>query len=158
MEGIMPRSLSPTRGLLLGVALFVSLALPASVLAATIGGTGGHDVLFGTSGDDTINGLGGNDLVFGARGVDTIHGGPGNDALSGGPGDDFLYGDDGIDVLVGGLGADLLNGGLGNDYIFASGDATSDILISCGQGEDSVWLGPTDTTDGSCEHTFLQPS
>lgn len=155
----MPRSSTPTRGLLLGVALFVSLALPASALAATINGTNGNDVLFGTSGDDTINGLGGNDLVFGARGVDTIHGGPGNDALSGGPGVDSLSGEDGTDVLVGGLGADHLDGGLGNDYIFASGDATSDSII-CGPGEDYVWLGPTDTspTDGSCEHTFPQPS
>jgi Hemolysin-type calcium-binding repeat (2 copies). len=158
MEGSMPRSLSPTRGLLLGVALLVSLALPASVLAATIDGTNGNDVLFGTSGADTINGLGGNDLVYGARGDDTIGGGLGNDALFGGPGADSLSGEDGTDVLVGGLGVDLLDGGSGNDYIFASGDATSD-TISCGPGEDSVWLGPTDLmTDGSCEHTFLLQS
>lgn len=155
----MPSSLTPTRGFVLGVALFVSLALPASVLAATINGTNGNNVLVGTSGADSINGLGGNDLVLGARGDDTIRGGPGNDALSGGQGADSLDGEDGTDVLVGGLGADLLDGGSGNDYIFAAGDATSD-TISCGLGEDSVWLGPTDTTltDRSCEHTFLLPS
>jgi Ca2+-binding RTX toxin-like protein len=154
MEGIMPSSLTPTRGFLLGLALLVSLALPASVLAATIDGTNGNNVLVGTSAADSINGLGGNDLILGARGDDTIHGGPGNDALSGGSGVDSLYGEDGTDVLVGGLGADLLDGGSDNDYIFAAGDSASD-TISCGPGEDAVWLGPTDTlTDGSCEHTF----
>jgi Ca2+-binding RTX toxin-like protein len=159
MEGIMSRSLTPIRGLLFGVALLVSLVLPATALAANITGTNGNDVLFGTSANDTISGAGGNDLIFGARGDDTIHGDFGNDALSGGPGADFLFGEDGTDVLVGGPGADRLDGGLGNDYIFASGDATSD-AISCGLGDDSVWYGPTDIvpTDGSCEHTFLQPS
>jgi Ca2+-binding RTX toxin-like protein len=158
MEDTMPRSPRSTRGLLFGVAVFVSLALPASVLAATINGTNGNDVLFGTAAADTISGLGGNDLVLGARGDDTIQGGLGNDALSGGPGTDALYGEDGMDVLVGGPGADLLDGGPGNDYIFAAGDATRD-TISCGTGEDSVWLGATDTvTDGSCEHVFVLPS
>lgn len=155
----MPRSLTPIRGLLLGVALLVSLVLPASALAANITGTNGNDVLFGTSDNDTISGSGGNDLIYGARSDDTILGGPGNDALLGGPGADSLSGDDGTDVLVGGLGADILDGGASNDYIFASGDATRDTII-CGPGDDSVWYGPTDTlpTDGSCEHTFLQPS
>jgi len=32
-------------------------------------------------------------------------------------------------------------------------------MISCGPGEDTVLLGPTDkVTDGSCEHTFLLAS
>lgn len=153
----MARSSTPTRGLLIAVTLLAFVALPAGVLAANIAGTNGNDVLLGTSGDDTINGLGGNDLIYGARGTDTILGGPGNDAIFGGPGPDSLSGEDGTDVLVGGLGADILDGGSGNDFIFASGDAAPD-TISCGPGDDSVWYGPTDTIDGSCEHTFLQAS
>jgi Ca2+-binding RTX toxin-like protein len=156
MEATMTRSLSSARRYLLAGALLSALALPASVLAATIGGTPGNDLLVGTSVADTMNGLGGDDLILGAGGDDAIDGGIGRDALFGGAGNDKVFGGDDGDVLFGGGGIDDLNGDNGDDFIYAAGDRTSDV-IGCGPGNDRVWYGPTDTfaADSGCEHTFL---
>ncbi|MFN3331323.1 MAG: formate--tetrahydrofolate ligase, partial [Caldilinea sp.] len=47
------------------------------VLASTITGTEGNDVIYGSSASDVIFGLGGNDTIFGGGGDDEIYGGDG---------------------------------------------------------------------------------
>lgn len=152
----MTRPRIPARGLVFAGAVLAALLLPSSVLAATIVGTPGNNLLVGTPRSDSISGLGGNDLVLGAGGADIIDGGPGADALFGGAGTDTLIGGDGPDALVGGTGSDVFDGGTGNDHIVAAGDATAD-SISCGDGDDQVWYGPTDVfaANDGCERKVL---
>lgn len=75
----------------IGIA-FVVLIGSGNLLASTINGTSGNDVLVGTDGDD---------LIIGGSGNDTLTGGLGNDRLEGGRGSDtyiFNLGD-GQDVI-----------------------------------------------------------
>jgi hypothetical protein len=146
----MTRSFGGIRRGIVAAAIVTALALPAGVLAATIQGTPGNDILLGTSAADTISGLAGNDLLYGAGGADVLDGDGGTDALFGGSGGDTLAGGADADALVGGPGADALDGGAGDDAIFAAGDRTPD-TVACGDGNDRAWVGPTDVVDSSCE-------
>ena len=116
--------------LAIGAAGLLGLATPA--LAATIGGTGGPDVIRGTSDSDVLTGRGGNDVLLGLGDRDRLLGGPGNDRLSGG-------GD-----------GDRLLGGAGTDRINAARDGHRDV-VSCGPGTDTVVADRSDSVAGDCE-------
>ncbi len=49
--------------------------------SATLGGSGGNDVLTGGTGNETLNGSGGNDMLIGGLGNDVLVGGNGADVL-----------------------------------------------------------------------------
>jgi hypothetical protein len=56
----------------------------------SMGGTLGHDGLYGGAGDDIVHALAGDDLVHGNSGNDTLHGDAGSNTLYGGQGDDVI--------------------------------------------------------------------
>ncbi|WP_417544871.1 calcium-binding protein [Marinobacter sp.] len=111
------------------------------LIAQSVEGTNGDDLIHGFSQDETINGGEGVDEIYGYEGADTIHGGAGNDMLTGGTGGDTLYGDDGVDILRGGDGNDELYGGQGVDDLH--GDSGADVL-SGGTGDDYLRGGHGD--------------
>jgi len=83
----------------------------------TVNALDGNDTLDASALKDgvmalTLNGGAGNDLIFGSEGADTLLGGDGNDTVtwSIGGGKDVIDGGDGIDTLV-------LNGSAGDDQI-----------------------------------------
>ncbi|WP_418317609.1 calcium-binding protein [Piscinibacter sakaiensis] len=91
------------------------------ILASILGGTTGHDTIYGFDEDDLITGGAGNDELLGLRGSDTLDGGAGDDTLYGfgmwgsGPTTDH-------DVFIGGAGNDRIYGGSGtNTYKFERG-------------------------------------
>jgi Calpain family cysteine protease/RTX calcium-binding nonapeptide repeat (4 copies) len=119
-----------------------------------------QSTVHGGDGNDTLNGGSGPDFIVGGYGQDTIHGNGGHDTLWGSGDSDVVYGDDGYDVLFGhggndqlhgGAGRDTLNGGTGNDTLW--GDAGNDLIVTVGNGVDTVTGGPqwdnywVDTTD-----------
>lgn len=116
----------------------------------------GDDYVNAGGGDDEFDGGEGDDRLSGKAGDDLLNGGDDNDSLSGKAGEDKLNGDDGDDFLTGGKDKDELNGGPGNDTIKARGDGkAADLNIDCGDGTDTVKLGPNDTVDealGNCEN------
>jgi len=73
------------------------LVLGDRMIASTLIGGAGRDVLVGAGGDDVLSGGANKDRIIGGGGNDRITGGGGND------------------VLVGGGGADALSGGAGRD-------------------------------------------
>ncbi len=85
-------------------------------------------VLSGTLLADTIRGLNGNDLLIG-RG--------GDDLLIGGNDDDTLRGGNGNDTLNGGAGADLMLGGAGDD-LYLVDDAGDQVQEDPGGGTDLI--------------------
>ena len=139
----------------------------APLVAATINGNGGDDVLVGTPAVDVINGLGGDDQIYGNLGGDFIagglggdgyvHGGSGSDKVDGNDGDDVLFGD-GLNCLPGETEGDVEaavplscetvlvpNNQKGNDNLnggpgndFLRGDRGNDSLIG-GPGEDTIY-------------------
>jgi Ca2+-binding RTX toxin-like protein len=74
-------------------------------------GSSWSDLLIGNLMANSISGLQGDDVIFGGEGNDNIDGGAGNDQLDGGPGDDVFDWDanqrDGNDTLTGGRGNDV---------------------------------------------------
>jgi Ca2+-binding RTX toxin-like protein len=93
----------------------------SAVLAATVNGTAGNDVLRGTpaadviragAGDDEVEARGGNDQVFGGAGRDVLVLGRGADSALDTQGPDVAYGGPGPDLAEGLFFADL---GRGND-------------------------------------------
>ncbi|MDP2066329.1 MAG: calcium-binding protein [Burkholderiaceae bacterium] len=109
----------------------------ATIMAKSMLGSDGDDIIFGRSGDDalsgglgndTLYGNGGNDILDGADGADVLWGGQGNDLLIGGSGADILMGNDGDDTIDGGADNDSLTGGAGNDTF----------RFGLGYGNDSV--------------------
>ena len=123
----------------LAIVLGMTGLLVGSVLAATISGNAGNNVLRGTSKADKIYGYGGNDALFGLAGNDILYGGSGNDVLTGGAGNDKLYGGAGRDALLGGAGNDTLVGGAGVD------------TLKCGAGRDTVIADASDSVGADCE-------
>ncbi|MFZ4523968.1 MAG: FG-GAP-like repeat-containing protein [Chlorobium sp.] len=65
-----------------------SITSAATLMAASLSGTAGNDVLNGGATNDWLNGLAGNDKLNGNAGDDTLDGGTGVDTLVGGAGDD----------------------------------------------------------------------
>ena len=116
-------------------------------VAATIRGTGNHDVLRGTpardvivafAGHDRIYAYGGRDLICANRGADVVGAGaradrvisgPGNDRVRGRRGNDRLVGNANNDVLRGNRGNDVLRGGIGCDRCF--GGVGVDVRRGC---------------------------
>lgn len=114
------------------------------VVAGTVYGGGGADLLIGgTLGDrlqgdngaDTIRSGGGDDDINGGTDADRVFGGDGNDTVNGGTGDDFVYGGNDDDLMFGSAGNDFGRGGLGNDEIHAGLD--NDTFYG-GYGNDTI--------------------
>lgn len=127
------------RRMSLVLSMVMLLGITTAVIAASISGTTGNDVIYGTSGYDDIDARQGNDKVYGRGGDDWIYGGGGSDTLYGEGGYDsmhdclpqgrcgaynthldYLLGGDGGDDLFSYSGADEIYGGYGDDYIWAS--------------------------------------
>jgi Ca2+-binding RTX toxin-like protein len=68
-------------------------SLPANLIALTLDGGTGNDVLVGGDGNDTLIGGDGNDTLLGGVGNDVLLGGPGLDVLDGGPGNNTIIQD-----------------------------------------------------------------
>jgi Ca2+-binding RTX toxin-like protein len=118
----------------------------AQLIAMTLQGSAGNDVITGYRGDDsidggtgndTLNGNAGNDALHGASGDDRLQGDEGNDSLSGDEGNDLLFGDAGDDVLSGGAGVDTLYGGDGADTFEAGPDGGD---LYGGDGDDHYFV------------------
>ena len=108
-------------------------------ITSTVNGGDGNDTLRGGSGADFLIGGFGQDTLHGNGGHDTLWGSGGSDVLLGGDGDDVLFGHGGNDTLHGDAGRDTLNGGNGDDQLF--GDAGQDLLVSVGNGTDTLTGG-----------------
>ena len=102
---------------------------PSVLLASTLTGGIGNDVLRGGSGrdtivggdhDDQIFGNAGDDLLLGGMGTDLLDGRLGNDVLSGNAGRDTLRDHSGNDILLGGDGFDTLTDSKGHDMLIGS--------------------------------------
>ncbi|MEI6651370.1 MAG: FG-GAP-like repeat-containing protein [Chlorobiaceae bacterium] len=87
-----------------------SVISAATLLAASLSGTAGADVLNGGSTSDWLSGLAGNDKLNGNAGNDTLDGGAGADTLVGGAGDDTYIIDRTSDKVteIAGEGTDLV--------------------------------------------------
>ena len=74
----------------------------ANILAPTIDGGAGDDVIVGSNVVDAISGGDGNDRITGGRGDETINGGLGNDVMvwNNGEGDDINIGGGGVDETL----------------------------------------------------------
>jgi len=105
-----------------GVVALCAVALPASVLALTLIGTAGPDLLRGSKGADKLLGLGGNDRLYGLAGND---------------------------IVVGGAGSDRMFGGRGTDRLEAR-DGERD-LVDCGSGRDTAIVDNVDEVNSTCE-------
>jgi len=133
----------------------------------TLFGAETDDEVFGYHGNDDLYGNGGNDYVDGENGDDTLHGGVGDDELYGRRDDDTLLGNEGDDYIEGARGEDLINGGAGNDTLYGNadddritggeGDDRINVVVggrdsvSCGPGEDTVFVDAGDRVAGNCE-------
>lgn len=149
------RSGDRRRALLLAVAVIGAIALVAGglVIARTIKGGPGPELLRGTSGDDvivgrggadSIRGFGGRDRLAGRRGDDRLHGGGGRDRLLGGRGADVLKGGPGLDALIGGSGPDTLLAGPGGAVLrggrgYDSFNGSAGVQKGAGNGDDVIW-------------------
>ena len=123
-----------------------------------IKGKAGDDLICGGRGKDRLRGGRGRDEAWGSKGRDRIGGGHGKDKITGGRGKDRLRGGrDGDmarggerrDKISGGRGKDRLRGGTGGDRIWAV-DGVKD-RISCGRGDDTVKIDPSDRVSRNCE-------
>jgi RTX calcium-binding nonapeptide repeat (4 copies) len=156
--------------MVLGVMLLSGVALARTCAVNPCQGTTGKDSLRGSNSNNEIHGQGSGDLVRGLGGTDWIYGGGGNDDLYGGPSRDGLYGGPGNDSFDGGKGddyfrahdyvrhseatpksnvqdrtVDVIKGGPGQDTIDAiDGDVDR---LSCGSGNDTVYVDEEDTLD-----------
>jgi Ca2+-binding RTX toxin-like protein len=106
------------------------------IMACTIWGGNGNDILRGGNAGDYIVGENGDDLLFGNMGPDTLFGELGYDTLGGGKGLDSVYGGFNADTLTGGLGSDMLSSGKGHDSL--NGGDGNDTLLG-GLGNDSFY-------------------
>lgn len=133
----------PAGGLILAGAV---LALGAPVIAATVSGTSGDDVLRGTGKADVVRGFAGDDLVAARGGNDDVRSGSGDDMVQLGRGADRLLnpphtiggrdivqGGPGPDVVIDAYAADL---GGGNDRYYASTGGC--LAIDLGPGDDQA--------------------
>jgi Ca2+-binding RTX toxin-like protein len=112
-----------------------NIAPPPSLIAVSLAGDAGDNMLVGAGSDDTLMGNGGDDALIGGDGSDILSGGAGDDLIRAGDGDDTIFGgadnDDifageGDDVIKDGSGADNVFGGDGDDTIIATLDNAVD--------------------------------
>ena len=101
------------------------------------------------TGDSAANRLEGGD------GFDVIRGGAGADDVRGGADNDLVIGGDGADLVEAGTGSDRLFGNAGDDSL-SDGEVNwrhPDVpdTLACGQGNDGVFSGASDTLSPACE-------
>lgn len=96
--------------------------VPLTVLAATINGTNGNDIMEGTDNPDTIYGNAGNDKIYGYKWDDILYGGTGDDRIWGGSHNDRIYAWHGDNVVSGGEGNDRIWATGGPDDLGSEGD------------------------------------
>ena len=141
------------------------------VVAATLGGGDGQDILVGGDGPDRLIGGAGDDELRGRGGGDDFHGGPGIDvahdyetrtqgvivtmndiANDGGPGEgDNIHTD--VEEVFGSLGDDSMTGSAKPDAFI--GESGNDILTG-GAGDDALDAGAgNDTLDGGAGNDIL---
>jgi Ca2+-binding RTX toxin-like protein len=102
------------------------------VIALTVNGGDGNDLIRGGDGPDTLNGDNGNDSLTGFRGADTKNGGPGNDTM----------------IWNNGDGSDIMAGGDGDDLVVVNGAAVSETFTITPSGQVAV-AAPNATAVGS---------
>jgi Ca2+-binding RTX toxin-like protein len=118
----------------------------ANVLVATsLNGNVGNDVLvaggasstmIGGNGKDSLTGSPFADVMTGDNGKDVLSGGDGNDNMNGGNGKDVVDGGAGDDMVLGGNGRDLVTGGTGFDNFADPGDKIWE-LVDVNASEDT---------------------
>lgn len=89
----------------------------SALVAVTVNGTAGNDLVEAGAATGSYYGLGGDDRMIGSSANDVLDGGTGNDVITGGFGNDTLIGGDGNDHLSDDFGNDVLSGGAGDDVI-----------------------------------------
>jgi Ca2+-binding RTX toxin-like protein len=118
-----------------------------ALLATSIVGTPGADVLNGTANADKMYGLGGNDTLYGGAGEDELDGGAGADTLVGGTERDIYYVDDVGDIIVENAneGSDIVKASI--TYTLA---ANVEVLILTGSAAiDGTGNGLTNSLSGN---------
>jgi Ca2+-binding RTX toxin-like protein len=107
----------------------------------TLGGLGGNDTLSGAVGLAalvalTIDGGDGSDVINGGNGADTLLGGVGNDTIDGNGGNDTAFLGDANDTFVWdpGDGSDVVEGQTGTDTLLFNGSAGAEILAASSNG------------------------
>lgn len=115
-------------------------------------GGGDDTITVGTDPGDIAYGGAGNDTINGGASAATLYGGAGNDTINGQAGDDIIYAEDGNDSVNPGTGADTVYLGIGDDT--TTSIETSDLLLDCGAGTDTV---PTGSLDLVIDHLSCQP-
>jgi Ca2+-binding RTX toxin-like protein len=132
-----------------------NIAPPSSLIAVSLAGDAGDNMLVGAGSDDTLMGNGGDDALIGGDGADILSGGAGDDLVRAGDGDDTIFGgadnddifaDEGDDVIKDGSGADNVFGGDGDDTIIATLDNAVDNYNGGNIGSDT---SANDTLDMS---------
>ena len=78
--------------------------------------------------------------LVGGAGADLLRGDDRGDLLSGGAGNDTLYGAAGRDILMDGAGADVMTGGSGADHFVLARDGASDRITDFEPGVDRLDL------------------
>jgi Ca2+-binding RTX toxin-like protein len=81
--------------------VIIAASVPANVVALTLDGGAGDDILLGSVGADELIGGDGNDFIDGDQGNDDVSLGAGDDVFNWDPGDgnDFVDGGDGVDTV-----------------------------------------------------------
>ncbi len=112
-------------------------------------GGAGDDRLYPNAVDDlddliahSLFGEAGNDMLFGTQHADLLDGGADDDEIFGHDGDDHIEGQAGDDLIIGGLGADYIDAGADNDTVF--GDTRTGLegagdFIILGAGADTAF-------------------
>lgn len=125
-----------------------------SVIARSIEGTDGDDILLGTRCADDIDGGDGSDNIDSGLGDDAVVGGAGDDHIVAGAGSDTVLGGAGDDIVFGGAGNDHISGGAGNDRLF--GEAGNDIIFG-DAGDDYLSGGDgSDVLRGGMGHDIVE--
>ena len=110
-----------------------------SLVAVTLDGGDGSDVITGSAAADTLRGGPGPDAVTGGKGTDVVDLGDGNDLFTRGP-------DDGFDRIEGGAGVDEVNGsGTAADDAIEVGGLLSRAVLRFGIGSGQADTGGVET-------------
>ena len=121
---------------------FIGSALSSSLVANSIYGFGGNDVIYTGGPEGLVRGGAGDDVIHGEATYNSLNGNAGNDWLYGGDGESWLYGEDGSDVLIRGAGDGGMAGGAGADVfrVHTSSGISNCEILDFTPGEDLIDL------------------